>query len=121
LTKQQEFWKPKNHIAITWAFFALISTFFFEISSSSNQFKKLKCVLCYPLASIAKCKKTSYHTRQQNKTFALQKHIKGVHRQVWNEWIAQEKDEHEGKKQPKTRGLAPPFQPFLVFFFFFFW
>jgi len=33
-----------------------------------------------------------------NDIFTFQNHIEGVHQQVWNQWIAQEKYDLEGKK-----------------------
>jgi hypothetical protein len=52
LTKNQDFWKPKNGITITWAFYAWMNFSPLEVSSISisiSQSKHLKCVVCYPL------------------------------------------------------------------------
>jgi hypothetical protein len=52
LTKNQDFWKPKNGRTIAWAFSAWMNFFPLEVSSNSNsisQAKHLKCVVCYPL------------------------------------------------------------------------
>jgi hypothetical protein len=51
-----------------------------------------------------------------NKIFALQKHIEGLHRQVWNEWIAQEKNEPKGENQPTKMRSSPTLSTFFLFF-----
>jgi hypothetical protein len=54
LAKQRDFWKAKSRIA-TWAFYVTMTSFSFELNSSSNStsYEELKCVLCYPLVPLA--------------------------------------------------------------------
>jgi hypothetical protein len=49
LAKNRDFWKQKNRIATTWAFYAPLNFSSLKVSSNStSQAKHLKCVVCYP-------------------------------------------------------------------------
>jgi hypothetical protein len=44
-----------------------------------------------PLAVIIRCKKDIISYKTTNGIFAFQKHIEGVHQQMWNEWMNKRK------------------------------
>jgi len=59
LVKQQDFWKNKQHITVSWAFYApLISSLTLpkvnsSLNPNSNQLEQMKCVVCYLNALVA--------------------------------------------------------------------
>ncbi len=57
LRKQQDFWKGKSCITITWAFYAPLSSFSNEVSSTSNLVENLKCFFCHLVAPLVGQKK----------------------------------------------------------------
>ncbi len=61
LAKQRNFWKNKQHITITWAFYAPLNSFStlvkVNLNSNSNQSEQLKCVVCYLNDLVAEPKK----------------------------------------------------------------
>jgi hypothetical protein len=63
LAKQQNFWKNKQHITTTWAFYAPLNSFSTLVkvnlnsNSNSNQSEQLKCVVYYLNDLVAEPKK----------------------------------------------------------------
>jgi len=70
-----------------------------KVSSTSNQPKHLRCLFCGPITPSVGPRKGIITYKTTNGIFTFQNHLELLHRQLWNEWVDQEKDGLNAEKQ----------------------
>jgi hypothetical protein len=83
LTKLEEFRKTKSRTTTFQTFFAPMNTSSSKVSTSSNLFEQLKCVLYYYVVLVVKLKKGIISYKTRNGIFTLLKHLETTHWQMW--------------------------------------
>jgi hypothetical protein len=92
---------------MTWAFFTFNSSSSSKVSSTSNQPKHLRCLFYGSIAPSVRSRKDIITYKTTNGISIFQKHLELLHRQLWSEWVDQEKDGLNAKKIPSKKKFGP--------------